>query len=66
VRHERGPGEIVAQRAPVDAPLARSWRQIHPRDAELPASDRVPAQLRCDRAAHLTATSGWGCCAACG
>src|SRR5437867_7982514 len=53
VRHERGPGEIVAQRPPVDAPLARSGRQIDARDAELAASDRMPAQLRCDAAAHL-------------
>src|SRR6266540_5518599 len=68
VRHERRPREIVAQRPPVDAPLARPRRQIHARDAELAASDRVPAQLRCDPAAHLasTAASGVGCCAACG
>src|SRR5438132_3589404 len=68
VRHERRPGEIVTERAPIDAPLARPWRQIHPRDAELPTSDRMPTQLRRDSCAHLasTATSGVGCCAACG
>src|SRR6266850_3901168 len=68
VRHERRPGEIVAQRAPIDAPLARARRQVDARDAEFAASDRMPAQLWCDRGAHLasTATSGVGCCAACG
>src|SRR2546421_3913784 len=70
VRHQRGTRKIIAQRPSVDAPLPRARGEIDARDAEFAAPDRVPAQLRCDPAAHLappaTATSGVGCCAACG
>src|SRR5438445_9965916 len=67
VRHERRPGEVIAQGALVDVPLARAGGQVHPRHAHLATPDRVPAQLRCDRRhAVAESTSGCGCCAACG
>src|SRR5437879_888004 len=67
VRHERWPGEVIAQGALVDVPLARAGGQVHPRHAHLATPDRVPAQLRCDRGhAVAESTSGCGCCAACG
>src|SRR5881398_623387 len=46
MRHERRPGEVVPQRAPVDVPLPRARREIHARHPDLAAPDRVPAQLR--------------------
>src|SRR6266511_3782977 len=61
---------IARQEALLPELLAMAVIGEHQRagDAELAASDRVPAQLRCDPAAHLasTAASGVGCCAACG
>src|SRR5881398_2274737 len=68
VRHQRRPGEVVPQRAPVDVPLPRAGRQIHARYAYFAAPHRVPAQLRRDAAAHRAAAapSGCGCCAAWG
>src|SRR2546425_214428 len=68
VRHERRPGEVIAQRAPVDVPLPRPRRQIDARHPDLAASDRVPAQLRRYGRAHQASArlSGSGCWAACG
>src|SRR2546427_7817761 len=68
VRHERRPGKVIAQRAPVDVPFSGARRQIHARHADLAAPDRVPAQLRRDGRAHRASArlSGSGCCAACG
>src|SRR2546422_4990819 len=48
--------------------LPRPRREIHARHPDLAAPDRVPAQLRRDRAAHRASArlSGSGCWAACG
>src|SRR4029077_756109 len=68
VRHERRPGKIIAQRAPVDVPLPRAGREIHARHADLTAPDGVPTQLRRYGRAHQASArlSGSGCWAACG
>src|SRR6266850_316434 len=68
VRHQRRPGKVVAQRAPVDVPLPRARREIHARHADLAAPHRVPAQLRRYARAHRASArlSGSGCWAACG
>src|SRR2546427_8922661 len=68
VRHERRPGEVVAQRAPVDVPLPRTRREIHARHTDLAAPDCVPPQLWRDARAHRTSArlSGSGCWAAWG
>src|SRR6267154_6815425 len=41
MRHERGPGKIIAQRAPVDVPLPRARREIHARHPHLTAPNSV-------------------------
>src|SRR5713226_285627 len=68
VRPERRPRKIVAERATVDVPLPRAWREIHARAPDLAAPDGVPAELRRRDAAHRAAAagSGWGRCAAWG
>src|SRR6476661_3449772 len=40
-RHQRRPREVVAERAPVDVPLARTSLQVHTADRFLPAADAV-------------------------
>src|SRR5260370_22960902 len=60
VRHERRPRKIVPERAGVDVPLPRAWREIHARPPDLAAPDGVPAELRRDGAAHRVAAAGRG------
>src|SRR5207245_8302448 len=68
VRHERRPGEVIAQGALVDVPFARAGRQVDACHAHLATPDGMPAQLRRHARPHQASpsVSGAGCCAAWG
>src|SRR5262249_42191304 len=58
--HQRRPREIIAERAPIDLPLAGTRSEIHPRDTGLAPADRVPAELIFTHALTVRA-KGFGC-----
>src|SRR6185437_15762428 len=64
-RHEGRTREVVAQRAAVDVPLARSRLHVHAADAFLAASDGVNGALG-HHSVSLLRLSTTGCWAACG
>ena len=45
VLHQRGPREVVAQRAAVHVPLAGAGREVDARNARLAAANGLPAEL---------------------
>src|SRR5712692_7069810 len=69
VLDQRGPREVVAERAAVDVPLPGAGREIHAGDARLAPPHRLPPERRnCRHAVTLAGprVKGLGCCAAWG
>src|SRR5512135_290271 len=56
VLHQRGPREIVAERAAVDVPLPGAGREIHAGDAGLAPTHRLPPKRRSCR--HAVTLAG--------